>query len=181
MVLIARVLCFAAEGWTVSHFKDSSLGCNAVSWAPFHSVGSKNDGGPIKRLVTASCDKTIKLWSLPDGQTEWTKEDISSAPAHTDWVRDVAWAPSSGMPVNLIASCSEDKHVYIWTQTQENAAWKRELLHTFDAPVWRVSWSVTGNVLAVSSGDHKVTLWKETLDKKWMYVCLLYHDCGDDQ
>lgn len=157
----------------MSHFKDSSLGCNAVSWAPFHSVGSKNESGPIKRLVTASCDKTIKLWSLPEGQTEWTKEDISSAPAHTDWVRDVAWAPSTGMPVNLIASCSEDKHVYIWTQTQENAVWKRELLRTFDAPVWRVSWSVTGNVLAVSSGDHKVTLWKETLDKKWMYVCAL--------
>ncbi|OCK95698.1 uncharacterized protein K441DRAFT_555970, partial [Cenococcum geophilum 1.58] len=27
----------------------------------------------------------------------------------------------------------------------------------------RVSWSLSGNVLAVSSGDNKVTLWKEDL------------------
>ncbi|GMF15421.1 unnamed protein product [Phytophthora lilii] len=154
----------------VSHFKDSALGCNAVSWAPFNSVGSQGPTGPIRRVVTASCDKTIKIWSLPEGETEWTKQELSSAPAHSDWVRDVAWAPSTGLPVNLIASCSEDKHVYIWSQTAEDSVWKRELLHTFDAPVWRVSWSVTGNVLAVSSGDHKVTLWKETLDKKWIQI-----------
>jgi protein transport protein SEC13 len=46
-----------------------------------------------------------------------------------------------------------------------------------------VSWSVTGNVLAVSSGDHKVTLWKETLDKKWMCVqepCRLSCCCCGD-
>lgn len=176
-----RITCSCiciVEGWSVSHFKDSSLGCNAVSWAPFHSLGSKSEtGGVIRRVVTASCDKTIKIWSLEDGATEWTKSDISAVPAHSDWVRDVAWAPSTGMPVNLIASCSEDKHVYIWSQTEELGAWKRELLHTFDAPVWRVSWSVTGNVLAVSSGDHKVTLWKETLDKKWMYVQLVDDAC----
>ncbi|RLN26740.1 hypothetical protein BBJ28_00006790 [Nothophytophthora sp. Chile5] len=158
--------CASADG-TVS---DSALGCNAVSWAPFNSVGSQGPSGPIRRVVTASCDKTIKIWSLAEGETEWLKQELSSAPAHSDWVRDVAWAPSTGLPVNLIASCSEDKHVYIWSQSAEDSAWKRELLHTFDAPVWRVSWSVTGNVLAVSSGDHKVTLWKETLDKKWIQI-----------
>lgn len=159
-----------AEVWAVSSFKDGSLGCNALSWAPFHSVGSTHQetGRSVRRLVTGSCDKTVKIWSLIDGETEWKKEDLAAV--HSDWVRDVAWAPSTGAPVNLIASCSEDKTVYIWTQTDANASWKRELLHSFDAAVWRVSWSVTGNVLAVSSGDHKVTLWKETLDKKWMYV-----------
>ncbi|ETI55052.1 hypothetical protein, variant [Phytophthora nicotianae CJ01A1] len=164
------VLSYSPEGWSVSHFKDSALGCNAVSWAPFNSVGSQGPSGPIRRVVTASCDKTIKIWSLPEGESEWTKQELSAVPAHSDWVRDVAWAPSTGLPVNLIASCSEDKHVYIWSQTAEDSSWKRELLHTFDAPVWRVSWSVTGNVLAVSSGDHKVTLWKETLDKKWIQI-----------
>jgi protein transport protein SEC13 len=43
-------------------------------------------------------------------------------------------------------------------------------MRTFDAPVWRVSWSVTGNVLAVSTGDHKVTLWKQALDESWQQV-----------
>lgn len=26
---------------------------------------------------------------------------------HTDWVRDVAWAPSIGLPLSRIASCSQ--------------------------------------------------------------------------
>jgi protein transport protein SEC13 len=152
----------------VTHFKDSALGCNSVSWAPFRAASAH-----VRRLVTGSCDKTVKVWSLADGEAQWVREELSSAPAHSDWVRDVAWAPSTGAPVDMIASCSEDKHVYIWTRAADAAgAWKRELLHTFDAPVWRVSWSVTGNVLAVSAGDHKVTLWKETLDKKWMYVAI---------
>jgi len=33
--------------------------------------------------------------------------------------------------------------------------------------IWRVSWSITGNVLAVSGGDNKVTLWKESLEGEW--------------
>ena len=43
-------------------------------------------------------------------------------------------------------------------------------LGRFDAPVWRVSWSITGNVLAVSTGDHKVTLWKQAVDGNWIQI-----------
>jgi protein transport protein SEC13 len=43
-------------------------------------------------------------------------------------------------------------------------------MKSFDAPVWRVSWSVTGNLLAVSTGDHKVSLWKQSVDESWVEV-----------
>lgn len=43
------------------------------------------------------------------------------------------------------------------------------MLKDFGEPVWRVSWSVTGNILAVSSGDDHVSLWKET-DNGWTEV-----------
>jgi protein transport protein SEC13 len=33
----------------------------------------------------------------------------------------------------------------------------------FDTVLWRVSWSLSGNILAVSGGDNKVSLWKENL------------------
>merc|ERR1712243_145868 len=36
--------------------------------------------------------------------------------------------------------------------------------------VWHVSWSVPGNILAVSGGDNKVSLWKETLDEQWQCI-----------
>ncbi len=93
-------------------------------------------------------------------------------------MRDVAWAPNSGMPFNIIASCSEDKSVYIWKQNL-NSAWEPKLLRTFDAPVWRVSWSVTGNVLAVSTGDHKVSLWKQSVDESWIQIST--EEIGDTQ
>ena len=60
--------------------------------------------------------------------------------------------------------------MFIWKQTEADGPWVPSLMRTFDAPVWRVSWSVTGNVLAVSTGDHKVTLWKQSLDESWMQV-----------
>jgi protein transport protein SEC13 len=45
--------------------------------------------------------------------------------------------------------------------------WTSTALPTFDAVAWRVSWSLSGNVLAVSTGDNKVTLWKEKLSGGW--------------
>lgn len=87
-----------------------------------------------------------------------------------DWVRDVAWAPNTAIPFNIVASCSEDTSVVIWKQDERNGPWKPTPMTRFEAPVWRVSWSVTGNVLAVSSGDHKVTLWKQSVDEVWSQI-----------
>jgi len=47
---------------------------------------------------------------------------------------------------------------------------KKLLIMDFKVPVWRVSWSVTGNILAVSDGNHTVTLWKEQLDGTWAQI-----------
>ena len=88
---------------------------------------------------------------------------------HTDWVRDVAWAPTL-LQKSYIASASQDKTVRIWTCDQNNQQqpqeWKSTVL-TFDAVLWRVSWSLSGNVLAVSGGDNRVSLWKENLKGEW--------------
>ena len=43
-------------------------------------------------------------------------------------------------------------------------------LHKFSDVIWHVSWSITGNILAVSGGANKVSLWKETLEGQW--VCI---------
>jgi protein transport protein SEC13 len=159
----------ADDTWSVTKIEDSKLGCNSVSWAPFGAIGSQDEQGkPVLRIAVGSCDNCVSIYRLSEG-SEWQKEAALSQ--HTDWVRDVAWAPITGIPTNVLATCSEDRTVYIWTQDGANAhAWRHQLLHTFDGPVWRLSWSITGNVLAVSSGDHSVTLWKETLDQKWIQV-----------
>ena len=103
---------------------------------------------------------------------------------HSDWVRDVAYAPSIGMPKTYLASASQvqatkhwrsngqDKTVIIWTQNAPGQPWQKQLLKPdpFPDTVWRVSWSLTGGILAVSSGDNKVTLWREGLKGEWENV-----------
>jgi protein transport protein SEC13 len=96
---------------------------------------------------------------------------------HSDWVRDVAWAPNIGLPSSTIASCSQDGTVVIWSQDGTSAAWSKKVLPKFADVVWRVSWSITGNILAVSGDDNKVTLWKESLDGEWK--CIQDLDEGD--
>ena len=106
---------------------------------------------------------------------------------HSDWVRDVAYAPSIGMPKTYLASASQaqtpkscptdkqDKTVIIWTQNGPAQPWQKQLLKPDPLPdtVWRVSWSLSGVILAVSSGDNKVTLWREDLKGEWENVHLV--------
>lgn len=137
-----------------------NVGCNAVSWAPAISSG----GGSQQRLVTGGCDYLVKIWRSEGGQ--WLEE--AKLEGHSNWVRDVAWAPSCGLGTSVIASCSQDCRVLIWTG--DNGNYKSKELPTFADVVWHVSWSVTGNILAVSGGDNKVSLWKENTEGEW--VCL---------
>lgn len=149
------------------------MGCNAVSWGPYLKPGAlfgTSEGTNGMQLVSGGCDNRVKLWAKQDG--EW-KETKSLPKSHCDWVRDVAWAPNIGLPVSTIASCSQDRQVIIWTSDGESGEWSQRELPKFTAPVWRVSWSVTGNILAVSSGDNRVTLWKDLGDGDWRLVSTL--------
>ena len=95
---------------------------------------------------------------------------------HSDWVRDVSWAPNIGLPNNYIASCSQDKTAIVWCQDMNAAgsgdSWVKKPLtkDAFPDVIWRVSWAPSGNILAVSCGDNKVTLWKENLEGQFQQV-----------
>ena len=54
--------------------------------------------------------------------------------------------------------------------------WHRYTLHynIYNAVIYYIytyTYIYTGNVLAVSTGDNKVTLWKQTVDQTWVEVC----------
>ncbi|GAA6032855.1 hypothetical protein JCM8097_000830 [Rhodosporidiobolus ruineniae] len=145
----------------------------------------------VRRFATGGCDGLVKIWAWNDQTKEWAPDAVEhQLQGHQDWVRDVAWAPSVGVGKAYLASAGQDKTVYIWTQTDSRAAWSRTTLEPSSAAsaapaaqggapagegkfgdvVWRVSWSGAGNVLAVSSGDGKVALFKENLKGKWEEV-----------
>lgn len=107
-------------------------------------------------------------------QEEGTWKEEATLQGHSDWIRDVAFAPNLGIGRTYLASCSQDKSVIIWTKDADKNDWKKKVLggdqHVFGDVVWRVSWSLAGNLLAVSSGDNKITLWKEGVDGEWARV-----------
>lgn len=186
--------------WDVSYLPELAcpMGVNSVSWAPYGAYyestsASPDDGGSANaaegaaaaaameapRIVTGGCDNKVRFWVYSYETGTWGADPTSpssnsastaTSAGHTDWVRDVAWAPNLVPFHNTVASGSEDCTVLIWRQTEKGGPWTASLLHKFDNPVWRVSWSVTGHLLAVSSGDSSVTLWKEGLDGQWSQV-----------
>ncbi|GJN91584.1 hypothetical protein Rhopal_004607-T1 [Rhodotorula paludigena] len=194
------VLTFNNDGtWEASLFPAHALGVTSVSWAPAVGIGAlshANTGAPegqeallqVKRFATGGCDGLVKVWAWNEQTKEWAPDPVEHVlSGHTDWVRDVAWAPSVGVGKAYLASAGQDKAVLVWTQPDARSAWTRTQLDPSGTPaalpqqqqgqqgqqqpvegkfgdvVWRVSWSVAGNVLAVSSGDGKVSLWKENL------------------
>ncbi|KAI4164727.1 MAG: hypothetical protein LQ342_001702 [Letrouitia transgressa] len=162
------VLEFMEGNWKHQVFPAHGQGVNAVSWAPAVAPGSlvssKPELGAVRRFVTGGSDCLVKIW-------DWNREQNTYTPTltlsgHTGWVRDVAWAPTI-LQKSYIASASQDKTVRIWTSDPGHPnQWKSTVLN-FEAVLWRVSWSLSGNVLAVSGGDNKVSLWKENLKGEW--------------
>lgn len=168
------VLEFKDNNFEHSTFPAHGLGVNSVSWAPATTPGSIVSSAPSpgatgnRRFVTGGCDNLVKIWVF-DPATNGYKPEREPLSGHTDWVRDVAWSPTV-LQKSYIASASQDKTVRIWTSDPANPGqWNSKVLN-FEAPVWRVSWSLSGNVLAVSGGDNKVTLWKENLRGEWDIV-----------
>jgi protein transport protein SEC13 len=158
--------------WLVEYIDDCPTGVNAVAWAPNVGSNSGADKPRPLRLVSGGCDHQIRIYAYDDQNRSWNMEFESGATSslsHTDWVRDVAWAPRVLNRNQIVASCSEDGTVLIWKEL-EGGNWEATKMHDFGEPVWRVSWSMTGHLLAVSSGTSTVTLWKAGLDGAWIQV-----------
>ncbi|KAL1965144.1 hypothetical protein VTN77DRAFT_6057 [Rasamsonia byssochlamydoides] len=165
------VLEFRDNSWTHQIFHAHGMGVNAVGWAPAASPGSlisANPGpGQQRRFVTGGSDNAVKIWEY--NQETKTYNLVQTLEGHTDWVRDVAWSPSI-LSKSYIASASQDKTVRIWTSDAANPGQWTSTTLEFDTVLWRVSWSLSGNILAVSGGDNKVSLWKENLKGQWEKV-----------
>lgn len=166
--------------WDHKIFHAHGVGCNAVSWAPATLPGTleKASATPgasppaVRRFVTGGSDTLVCMWEFNAGSQSYDR--LVTLRGHADWVRDVAWSPTV-LSRSYVASASQDNTVRIWTiaagqdpGVPEN--WACKVLE-FPEVCWRVSWSLSGNVLAVSGGDNKVTLWKERVrDGEWECV-----------
>ena len=81
---------------------------------------------------------------------------------HDDRVWCVSWNPTG----TVLASCSTDKTVKLWTNTnKENDEWKciATLNDGHTRTVRWVSWSPCGSMLATASFDASITIWKKRI------------------
>lgn len=171
-----------------------AIGVNSASWAPAiiqeeknsvmanstNNIATSNPSSTnanngsvsdrrvkeLRRFVTGGADNLVKIWKYDSGLNTYVVE--ATLEGHSDWVRDVAWSPSI-LSCSYIASVSQDKTCIIWMQNDPKDPWEKTLLkeEKFPDVLWRASWSLSGNILALSGGDNKITLWKENLEGTW--------------
>ena len=96
--------------------------CCAAKWKCFASATS----APPPRTRSPPLRPTSKFPPRPPARapthsTRSWQQDGGTLTGHTDWVRDVAWAPSLGLPTSMIASAGQDGKVFIWVERGDGA------------------------------------------------------------
>lgn len=145
--------------WARDSFKAHAAGTQTLTWAPM----ALREGQAFQmRLATGGLDNSVCIWKC-DGEN-WTQEMPTLLPAHTDWVRRVAWRPDGS---STVASGSWDKTVSIWKQEMEGQPWRQVCSIPCTGRVEDLAWSVTGSILAIASDDGETALYKETYDGRY--------------
>jgi protein transport protein SEC13 len=81
---------------------------------PGQTQGPQQPQPTVMRFASAGCDNLIRIWGYREDSQSWVEEETLEG--HTDWVRDVAWAPNIGLPRSYIASASQVKLLIVASQ-----------------------------------------------------------------
>jgi protein transport protein SEC13 len=133
-----------AISWSPSILPGSLI--NPQIRAPSNTSAGQNPATsppPVQRFITAGSDNLLKIWILNANTTSgsfstpafdgananstWVLEETLEG--HSDWVRDVAWAPNVGLPRTYVASCGQDRRVIVWTKDGDVKEWKKTELN----------------------------------------------------
>jgi WD40 repeat protein len=154
------VLCLAADGKKLAAggcdrlVRVWDLGAGSAAPGPAQTVENHADwvfgiqfapGG--NRLLTASRDKTSKVWNVAACESEVTFPD------HQNGVYGVAVKPDG----KLAASVGEDAQVRLWNTAGEAKQVRAMAGH--GGAVFKVLWHPTQPLLVTCGADHTVRLW----------------------
>ncbi|KAG8348372.1 WD domain [Trypanosoma vivax] len=198
------VVIFTGEEqqWRRSEFSAHPTGCLSLSWTPSMPPGMlltlpleselpTSTSGPQSnqqqqqpplqtqrqpimppRIVTCGGERRVVVWSLFNNV--WQPHEL---PIHVEasW-REVAWAPSVGLPFTYIAAGSEEGFVAIWSQDgPAGEVWNSVLLPQQEGGITKLSWSQVGTFLLVSCANGSASMWQESTSTSqgWVRVCEL--------
>ena len=128
-------------------------------------------------IVTGDSSGNVNLYRYSESNKNWglyMKLDGHFNPRKG--VLDVAWSPDVGRSYHLISSCGRDGVLRVHSLKKnsdgQNGSLQLESSQKLDTSMetWRVSWNVTGTVLASSGDSGVVKLWKSNFKQEWQCV-----------
>ncbi|XP_018412335.1 PREDICTED: nucleoporin SEH1 isoform X2 [Nanorana parkeri] len=170
--------------WSLQHEISCKLSCSCISWnpsscrahSPMIAVGSDDSSPNIMGKV--------QIYEYNENTRKYVKAETFMTV--TDPVHDITFAPNLGRSFHILAVASKDVRIFTMKPlrkelTSAGGVTKFEI-HTvaqFDnhnSQVWRVSWNITGTVLASSGDDGTVRLWKANYMDNWKCTGVLKGD-----
>ncbi|ORC89744.1 putative protein transport protein Sec13 [Trypanosoma theileri] len=180
------------QQWNREEFTAHPNGCCSLAWAPAllpgallttpleAEVQSKGPGGmpiAVPRIVTCGGGRDVSVWthkSTGNGGSEWIQQ-LLPVDVEASW-REVAWAPTAGMPFTYIAAGSDEGFVVVWSQDgPARGEWNHMLLPQQEDAVTHLSWSHVGTFLLVSCANGTASMWQESSLPQggWVRMCEL--------
>lgn len=134
----------------------------AIRSVDFNNINSKY-------LITASDDKSIKLWDIT--LTNKSSKFITSFIGHTNWIRDARFNPINE---DLIASCGDDKHLRIHDIKSGSSC-----IHMFPEEKGlgrKVAWHPDGNIVAIALTNNRIKIY-DIRAKKLIQLYHIHSEC----
>ncbi|KAL3858692.1 hypothetical protein ACJMK2_008983 [Sinanodonta woodiana] len=171
--------------WSLQNEISCKLSCSCVSWntsrihPPMIAVGSDD--------TNLSAGGKVQIYEYNDSTRKWNKVETIARIA--DPVYDLAFAPNlGGRNSHLLAIASKNLKIISIeplrrdpTLSGQSGFTKFDMkevaeFNEHEQQVWRVSWNVTGTVLASSGDDSSVRLWKANYLGSWKCIAVLMGD-----
>uniref|UniRef100_A0A671ESZ1 Nucleoporin SEH1 n=1 Tax=Rhinolophus ferrumequinum TaxID=59479 RepID=A0A671ESZ1_RHIFE len=167
--------------WSLQHEISCKLSCSCISWNPSSSrahspmiaVGS-DDSSP-------SAMAKVQIFEYNENTRKYAKAETLMTV--TDAVHDIAFAPNLGRSYHILAIATKDVRIFTLKPVRKELTssggptkFEIHIVAQFDnhnSQVWRVSWNITGTVLASSGDDGCVRLWKANYMDNWKCTGIL--------
>ncbi|XP_046970122.1 nucleoporin SEH1 [Vanessa cardui] len=189
--------------WTLQHEIPTKVSISCLSWNPSLSRSNSNPpmlavGSDEPNNVNATGTQSDKIannekvfiYEYSESSRRWTRTECLSSVVEP--VNDLAFAPNLGRSFHLLAVATKDVRIIKIEPLSESSSstngggvrFKTEVMAAFEdhnSCVWRVSWNVTGTLLASSGDDCCVRLWKMQYMNQWKGVAVFKSDAASSE